>query len=320
MSHRKNLVWQIALLLMVIALFVSFNVGLFSVLTQRLSNNFSGATQAKMVDVKKYLPFEEASELAEVDATLQLTGDLPVLDGAAALYPVFSGVVNSVYPEDCVHFENGEFTADSALHYTNTIGAYKAVADGDADVIFCAKPNDEQLAYAEEKGAELEMVPIGREAFVFIVNERNPVDSLSSEQVRDIFSGEIKSWSEVGGEHLPIEALSRNKGSGSQTTMDKFMSGREQKQSPLGVFGRSIGYSFRYYAENMTDSGVKLLALDGAYPDREHIADGSYPLASSFYAIYRRDNDNEQVPVLIDWLLSDEGQSLVEQAGYVPIG
>lgn len=206
------------------------------------------------------------------------------------------------------------------LHYTNTIGAYKAIADGDADVIFCAKPSDEQLAYAEEKGAELEMVPIGREAFVFIVNERNPVDGLTSEQVRDIFSGEIKSWSEVGGEHLPIEALSRNKGSGSQTTMDKFMAGRKQKQSPFGIFGRSIGYSFRYYAENMTDSGVKLLALDGAYPDREHIADGSYPLASSFYAVYRKGNDNEQVPVLIDWLLSDEGQSLVEQAGYVPIG
>ena len=97
------------------------------------------------------------------------------------------------------------------------------------------------------------------------------------------------------------------------------MAGREQKQSPFGIFGRSIGYSFRYYAENMTDGGVKLLALDGAYPDREHIADGSYPLASSFYAIYRKDNDNEQVPVLIDWLLSDEGQSLIEQAGYVPI-
>ena len=310
---------KIGAIALLIGVFAGFDLAIYGFFTKRCIDTSSEEMKRYSVELHRYMPFEEGSEAVKADTELRLSGDLPVLDGAAALYPVFSGVVNSVYPEDCVHFENGEFTADSALHYTNTIGAYKAVADGDADIIFCAKPNDEQLAYAEEKGAELEMVPIGREAFVFIVNERNPVDGLTSEQVRDIFSGKIKSWSEVGGEHLPIEALSRNKGSGSQTTMDKFMAGREQKQSPFGIFGRSIGYSFRYYAENMTDSGVKLLALDGAYPDREHIAYGSYPLASSFYAIYRRDNDNEQVPVLIDWLLSDEGQSLIEQAGYVPV-
>lgn len=305
---------------LLIGAFAAFDLSVYGLFTKRCIDTSSEEMKKYSVEIHRYMPFDENSEAVKVDTDTEFREDLPVLDGAAALYPVFSGIVNSVYPADSVRFENGEFTADSALHYTNTRGAYKAVADGDADIIFCAGPNDEQLAYAEEKGAELEMVPIGREAFVFIVNSENPVDGLTSEQVRDIFAGDIKMWSEVGGEHLPIEALSRNKGSGSQTTMDRFMGGREQKYNYLGGFGRSIGYSFRYYVDNMVgNGGAKKLALDGVCPDKEHIADGTYPLASTFYAVYRKDNENEQIPALIDWILSDEGQSVVEKAGYVPV-
>jgi phosphate transport system substrate-binding protein len=306
---------------LLIGAFAGFDLSLYGLFTKRCIDTSSEEMQKYSVELHRYMPFDSGSEAVKAETELKLSGDLPVLDGAAALYPVFSGVVNSVYPEDSVEFSDGAFTDSSALHYTNTRGAYKAVVDGDADIIFCAKPNDEQLGYAEKNGAELEMVPIGKEAFVFIVNRDNPVDGLTAEQVRDIFAGDITTWSEVGGEHLPIEALSRNEGSGSQTTMDKFMAGREQKQSPFGIFGRSIGYSFRYYVENMVENGgAKMLELDGVYPDREHIADGTYPLASTFYAVYRKDNTNGQIPVLIDWILSDEGQSVVEKAGYVPLG
>ena len=85
MSRRRTILRQIALLLCVVLLFVSFNGGLYLLLTRRLSNNFSGANQAKMIDVGRYLPFEEASDLARVETSLKLDGDLPVLDGAAAL-------------------------------------------------------------------------------------------------------------------------------------------------------------------------------------------------------------------------------------------
>lgn len=311
---------KFAVITLLIGVFAGFDWSVYSLFTKRCIDNSSEEMKKYSVELHRYMPFDESSEAVKVDAELKLTEDLPVLDGAAALYPVFSGIVNSVYPEDSVHFENGGFTADSALHYTNTRGAYKAVVDGDADIVFCAGPSDEQLAYAAEKGVELEMTEIGREAFVFFVNSENPVESLTAEQVRNIFSGEITNWSEVGGENLPVDAVSRNKGSGSQSTMDKFMAGCEQKHSMWGAFGRSIAYSFRYYVENMTaDSKVKMLALNGAYPDREHIADGSYPLVSSFYAVYRKDNENQNVSRLVEWILSDEGQQLVEKAGYTAL-
>lgn len=311
---------KLAAAVLLIGAFAGFDWSVYSLFTKRCIDNSSEEMKKYSVELHRYMPFDESSEAVKVGTELKLTDELPVLDGAAALYPVFSGIVNSVYPEDSVRFENGGFTADSALHYTNTRGAYKAVVDGDADIVFCAGPSDEQLAYAAENGVELEMTEIGREAFVFFVNPENPVENLTVEQVRDIFSGEITNWSEVGGENLPVDAVSRNKGSGSQSTMDKFMAGCEQKHSLLGAFGRSIAYSFRYYVENMTaDSKVKMLALNGVYPDREHIADGSYPLASSFYAVYRKDNENQNVSRLVEWIISDDGQQLVEKAGYTAL-
>ena len=163
-------------------------------------------------------------------------------------------------------------------------------------------------------------MPIGREAFVFIVNKNNPVDNLTVEQVKGIYSGEIKKWSEVGGENRYIDALQRNAGSGSQTAMLSFMDGVQMKRSLTGLFGSAIGFSFRYYVEGIVEnSDVKMLSLNGVYPSPENIADESYPLVSSFYAVYRKDDTNPNIPVLINWILSDEGQRIVGESGYAPL-
>ena len=202
---------------------------------------------------------------------LKLTEDLPVIDGAAALYPIFSGFVNAVYPADSVHFDGENFTPDSALQYTNTRGAYKGIVDGTVDIAICVAPSEEQLAYAAEQGVELEFTPIGREAFVFFVNQDNPVDGLTTDQLRGIYAGQYRSWSEVGGDNTHIAVLQRNAGSGSQSALLNFMGDTPVKTDYLTFMGRSIGFSFRFYVEGMVgkdspEGGVKLLALDGVYP------------------------------------------------------
>ena len=67
------------------------------------------------------------------------------------------------------------------------------------------------------------------------------------------------------------------------------------------------------------NEAVKMLALNGVYPSAENIRNGSYPIVAEFYAVYRADNDNENIPLLIDWILSPEGQRLIEESGYVSI-
>ena len=322
---------QIAMLLAVVLVFAAFNAGVYFLLTGRLANNFSGTDQSKMVDVGAFLPHEEGSHLPKIDCSLQLTDDLPVLDGAAALVPVYAAIIHNAYPEGCVTFEGGSFSddnfygenfaADSKMQYKNTVRGYKAIVDGETDILFCAAPSAEQKQYAAEQGVELVYVPVGLEGFVFFVNEQNPVENLTVQQVRDIYAGNITNWADVGGKNRIINPVTRLAGSGSQSAMDKFMGDIPiGRKSPLAVTGGSIGFSFRYYLDGMVGSdNVKMLSLNGVYPSAENIQNGSYPVIAQFYAIYRADNENENIQALIDWLLSDEGQEIIEQCGYVRI-
>ena len=322
---------QILALILTFAFFAAFNLSMYQLLTRRLSNNFSDATQAQMIDVGDYLPHEEDSDLPHVDASLQLTGKLPVLDGAAALVPVYAAVIDNVYPEGCVTYEGGAFSDDnfygenfaddSVMQYNNTVRGYQAIVDGTTDILFCAGPSEEQKRYAEENGVTLVYVPIGLEGFVFFVNEKNPVENLTAEQIRRIYAGEYTNWSEVGGANRIINPVTRLEGSGSQTAFVSFMGDYEiGKKSPWAITGASIGFSFRYYMDGIVgNDSVKMLSLNGVYPSAENIRNRTYPIVAQFYAIYRADNENENIDILIDWLLSEEGQRLIEEAGYVRI-
>lgn len=322
---------QIIVIIAVVLIFALFNFGMYGLLTRRLSNNFSGATQAQMIDVKSYLPHNAGSELPKIQSSLKLTDDLPVLDGAAALVPVYAAVIDNVYPEGCVRFVGGEFSddnyygenfaKDSAMQYKNTVRGYQAIVDGTTDILFCAGPSEAQKQYASDKGVELVYVPIGLEGFVFFVNENNPIDDLSIEQIRKIYACEYKNWSEVGGADRIINPLTRLEGSGSQTAFESFMGDYKiGRKSLLSITGASIGFSFRYYMDGIVENdSVKMLSLNGIYPNAENIRNRTYPVVAQFYAIYRADNDNKNIPILIDWLLSDEGQTLIEKSGYVRI-
>lgn len=328
---KTSIFKQILAIVMVIVFFVCFNLSIYMLLTNRLANNFSDTSQAKMVDVSLYLPHEENSDLARVESSLKLTDNLPVLDGAAALVPVYASIIDCVYPKGSVTYDGGEFSddnfygenfaPDSKMQYKNTVRGYKAIVDGETDILFCASPSAEQKAYAEEKGVELVYVPVGLEGFVFFVNENNPVDNLTTDQVRDIYGGTYTNWSQVGGPNRIINPVTRLEGSGSQSAMNSFMGGREiAPKSPLAITGGSIGFSFRYYMDGIVaNKGVKMLSLNGVYPSAENIQNGTYPIIAKFYAIYRADNTNENIPILIDWILSDEGQKLIEESGYVRI-
>ncbi len=328
---KRNCFLHSLVIIFVVLLFALFNLSIYFLFTARLDNNFSDTTRALMIDVKKYLPYEESSDLARIDCSLKLMDNLPVLDGAAALVPVYASVIENVYPEGSVTYDGGEFSddnfygenfaADSKMQYKNTVRGYKAIVDGKTDILFCASPSDEQVGYAKEKGVQLVYVPIGLEAFVFFVNKNNPVDNLSVEEIRSVYSGEIKNWKALGGQNRVINPVTRLSGSGSQSAMDRFMGDKKiAKKSPFAILGGSLGFSFRYYLNDMvSDNSVKMLSVNGIYPNEENIKNRSYPVISEFYAIYRRDNKNPNIQLLVEWLLSEEGQTLIKQCGYIPI-
>ena len=315
---KKKLVKQILSIVGVVSAFVVTNVFIYYVFTNRCINDFSSQMQAKSVEVDEYLPFAKETKIVKKEGT-KLDGDLPKIDGAAALVPVFNSFVYSLYPEDSVKYENGDFTKDSALQYHNTRGAFKGIVDGDVDIAFCASPNKEQIQYGLDKGVELELTPIGRESFVFIVNTNNPVDNLSMQQLKDIYTGKITNWKDVGGANRPINVLQRNKGSGSQTALEKLI-GEEVKPNMFGPLGASIGFSFRFYVEELTKHGhIKMLELNGVYPNKENVQNESYPIVSNFYAVTRKGETNPNVQKVLDFVLSPTGQEIIDEVGYVSL-
>ena len=325
---RRKIIYLVSIGL----IFVVANLFLFFGITRRLKNNFSNNSQLKMIDVKKYLPFEEESELARTGSSLKYTKEdtnLPVLDGAAALVPVYASLIENIYPEGSVKYKDGKFSDDnyygenfaddSKMKYQNTIRGFNAVVDNTVDLFFTAYPSSEQLESAKEKNVELEIVPVGLEAFVFFVNKKNPVDGLTLDQIKSIYRGEVTNWNQIGGPDRLLYPVTRVEGSGSQTTIERLMKGEfHPKKTPLSIFGASIGYSFRFYLSGMVaDENVKMLEINGVYPNVENIKNGKYPITASFYVVYRKDNTNPKVKELVDWLLSSEGQTMIEATGYV---
>ena len=83
----------------------------------------------------------------------------------------------------------------------------------------------------------------------------------------------------------------------------------------------AIGYSYYYYVKKMWgDEHIKLLAIDGVMPSDETLADGTYPLVSTTYMVMREtEPEGSAARQLADWILSEEGQAVAKEAGYVPL-
>ena len=285
------------------------------------------------IDTDEYMPFDKNSKIAVLDeeSTLKLTENLPRVDGAAAFFPVYSAYVNAVYPSDTVLF-NSEY---SPFQYNNTSLGYYLLAQKETDIFFGVYPSPVQIQEAINFNTHFEFTPIGDEAFVFFTHKDNPVDSLTIEQVKGIYSGEITNWKEVGGKNVPIKAYQRNSGSGSQSMMERFMGDtplmtppKHQVQDLMsGIIDRvtdyqnrnsAIGFSYRYYLTGiMANPNVKILKINGIAPTNENVRNGSYPIRTPIYAVTYEGNPNENVDILIDWVLGPQGQELLEKSGYV---
>ncbi len=223
--------------------------------------------------------------------------------------------------------------------HSSTHVAYVNLIEGRADLNLTARmPSLSELTLAAEKGVVLRTEVIARDAFVMVVHVRNPVTSLSRQQIRDIYENRITSWNEVGGGDHQIRAFRRQRDSGSRELFDELVmdgrtaSGDEHRVDNLyshnmgGPFSRltqdpqGIGYSIYYYDHFMAASPyTRPLAIDGVEPNAETIASGAYPWVTSVYVAYREGEAADSPAMrLMRWLLTPEGQTVVRESGYVP--
>ena len=287
---------------------------------------------ADQIELEPYHPYEPDNRLVKVsEPGLTISENYPRLDGATAAYPVYAAAAQALYAgaqDKGVH---------AYLNCSKTSEAYQKLIDGNADIIFALQPSQEQLTAAKAAGVTLHFTPIAKEAFVFFVNEDNPVNGLTTAQIRAIYTKALKNWSELGGADQKIIAFQRPPNSGSQTALEEMvMKGEKLARAPReevavsmgGIIQQvasyqnargAIGYSFRYYATRMNPiKGIKLLAIDGIAPTPETVRSGAYPYTAELYAI-TAGSKNPHTQELINWFLSPAGQKMIEETGYVGI-
>jgi phosphate transport system substrate-binding protein len=189
-----------------------------------------------------------------------------------------------------------------------------------------AKPTEISAALA--KGLDLRPTIVAWDGIAVVINSANSVPGLTKKQVEQIFTGDIKDWSAVGGKPGPISIYTRNTASGTYADFKELamskrdyagssqkMAGNEQIVSEVAKNAAGIGYVGLAYTKA---SGIKVAAVDGKTPNQKDVRDKSYPYSRpTFY--YTNGAPAGETKAFVDFTLSPKGQKIVEEVGFVPV-
>lgn len=259
----------------------------------------------------------------------RIRSGMPDIGSENMLFPIAKGVIYALDPPPGESFHN--------YRSGDANDVYKMLFDGERDLIFAPPPTAEQLAAAKDRGLVCDVTPFARDAFVFFVNKRNPVAGLSCGQIRDIYSGRITRWEELGAGTGKIKPFQCPEGcifqellrsiTGDATLIPPLREiqwGEGKNEIVDGVahyrnHHGALGFSFRFFTNEMVrDGDIKLLALDGVEPTEENIRNGSYPFVTDCCVVTVRPR-NENIRKIVDFLRSTAGCELIEKTGYIPL-
>jgi len=297
-TNRKNFIWA-----SILALFIIIGV-------------------IKILDINEERI--KANEFEDLKTYLKENYDQFVIDGSTSTIPLHTAIRNTFSSKR------------SEIQHSKTVDAFNKLIMGEVDILLGVDYSDELLNIAKNNGIDLGKIEITKEAFVFLINKNNPVKSLTIEQIKDIYSGKITNWNQVGGDDVPIKAFQRNSDSGSQMRMVKFMGDTKLIDKEVTYFSGmgdiiesianydmgkySIGYNMYTFTEKQyLNSDVVMLEVNGVQPTDRTIFDDSYPIVIYNYMFYDNNNSSvkEYVEHLYQFLMHDEGQKLISDAGYV---
>lgn len=248
-----------------------------------------------------------AAETAELSGSIGMVGSTSMEKFANALRETFM----AKYPDVSV---TAEFTGSGA--------GVEAVINGTADI-----GNASRNLTDEEKAAGVSENIVAIDGIAVVVDPANTVSDLSKEQLADIYQGNIKNWSEVGGSDTPIVVVGREAGSGTRSAFEEILEVEElcQYSNELDSTGAvmakvaSTPGAIGYVSLDVIDDSVKALTLEGAEANEENIKSGSYFLSRPFVMATKGEisEQNEAVKALFDFIYSEEGTEVVTAVGLI---
>ena len=188
----------------------------------------------------------------------------------------------------------------------------------------------------EEKSAVTKEFVIAKDGVAVIVNPETKVENLTIEQIKKIYTGEIKNWKEVGGDDAPIVVVSREEGSGTRgafteitKVMTKDAAGQEIDnttkdalvQGSTGAVMQTVATTpntIGYVSLGSLGDTVKAVKVENVAPSEETVLSGEYKISRPF--VYAAGGElSEAAQKFVDFVLSAEGQKIVEESGFIPV-
>ena len=177
------------------------------------------------------------------------------------------------------------------------------------------------------KEKSLHAVTVARDAIAIIIHPKNPVEGLSLVGVRDMFSGKIKNWKELGGHNHPITLVTREEGSGTREAFQKLVMGEEEislealVQDSNGAIRQVVSgdpNAVGYISLGLVNEKVKALKISGVDPSVKNIQSGQYHLVRPFLFVFNSEPAGE-AKAFLDFVMSPEAQRLLSREGLVSI-
>jgi len=195
----------------------------------------------------------------------------------------------------------------------------QAAANGLAQIGMCSR----ELTPDETK--EFQDIVIARDGLAIVVHPSNPIEGLSLDQIRRIFAGEIRNWTEVGGPDRPVRPITREEGSGTREAFVKKVMGKvriarealtQESNGSVKELVRSDPAAIGYMSLGLVGGELRAVDVDGAAPTSANVLAGKYPLVRPFLFV-TKGKPSEKAQAFIDFVLSPEGQKMLENEGLV---
>jgi len=214
----------------------------------------------------------------------------------------------------------------------DVVGTYEAI--GSSGGIKNAADGVTQIGTAsreikdEEKAWGIEELTIAYDGIGVIVNPANPVEDLTIDQITKIYTGEITNWKELGGNDEEIVVVSREDGSGTRGAFEEIL-GFEGKLTQKALIAEGNGNvqttvagnpkAIGYVSFSSLDNTVKPLKVEGVEPTAEDVINGTYKISRPFIFVYKEENLTEPAKAFLDFVMSEEGQNIVEENGAIRV-
>ena len=227
-----------------------------------------------------------------------------------------------------VELEEEEFEANNQdvtieINQTGSSSGIKDTISGTTEIGMSSRD------LTDEESKNLKEVTIAVDGIGVVVNKNNPVKNLTLEQIKDIFTGKITNWSEVGGEDKEIVVVSREEGSGTRTAFQEILNYSTEDTVKNAIVNNSTGATKVMVEENdnaigymsigYIDDSIASVNVDGVEATADNVKSGEYKIQRPFLLVYKEGALSEEGQEFIDFILSDKGQAIVAEENLVTV-